>query len=85
LPLHRLFPDGEIQGEPMPDFAKNFQSLKDSGVIPDIQENMLPPNVHDVISNLSPDEITVLKKIAESTGSHLTLHNKDYHFAVCGL
>jgi hypothetical protein len=54
-------------------------------VIPDIEENMLPPNVHDVISNLSPDEITVLKRIAESTGSHLTLHNKDYHFAVCGL
>ena len=37
----------------MPDFAKNFQTLKDSGVIPDIHEDTLPPNVRDVISNLS--------------------------------
>ena len=69
----------------MPDFQKNFQNLKDAGVIPDVHEDTLPPNVQNVISNLTPDEISVLKKISNATGSHLTLQNKKFYFSQAGL
>lgn len=69
----------------MSDFENNFQTLKDHGVIPDLHADTLPPNVRDVISALTQDELDVLKKISDGTGSHLSLQNKKYHFSVCGL
>ena len=66
----------------MPGFQPNFDRLKKANVIPDVQENMLPQTVHDVISNLTDDEIAVLEKISARTGSHIYL-NKD-HSIVCG-
>jgi hypothetical protein len=69
----------------MADFAQNFKSLKDNKVIPDIDESAIPQNVRDVISTLTPEEIKALGRIAQATGSHVTLHNTEYHFAVCGL
>ncbi|SFL11422.1 hypothetical protein SAMN04488498_13412 [Mesorhizobium albiziae] len=69
----------------MADFQSNFESLKSAGVIPDVHEDTLPQNVRDVIGGLTPEEIKVLQKLADSTGSHLSLQNKQFAFSVCGL
>jgi hypothetical protein len=66
----------------MADFQSNFKKLKDANVIPDVQEDMLPKAVHDVIGNLSDQEIGVLVNIGQKTGSHIYL-NKE-HSIVCG-
>ncbi len=66
----------------MADFQSNFKKLKDANVIPDVQEDMLPKAVHDVIGNLSDQEIGVLVNIGQKTGSHIYL-NSD-HSIVCG-
>ena len=66
----------------MPGFQSNFDQLKQSNVIPDVDENMLPQAVHDVIENLTDDEIAVLVKISKQTGSHIYLNNG--HIVICG-
>ena len=66
----------------MADFQTNFDQLKKANVIPDVQANMLPQAVHDVIGNLTDDEIKVLVNISTKTGSHIYL-NKD-HSIICG-
>jgi len=66
----------------MPDFQTNFDQLKKSNVIPDIEESFLPTPVRDAIANLSDDEIKVLTNISQRTGSHIYL-NKD-HSVICG-
>ncbi|CAN7709644.1 hypothetical protein [Rhizobium sp. LjRoot258] len=66
----------------MPDFQANFDQLKKSNVIPDVEEAFLPQAVHDAIANLTDDEIAVLTNISKRTGSHIYL-NKD-HSVVCG-
>lgn len=66
----------------MPDFQSNFDQLKKANVIPDVEENMLPQAVHDVIGNLTDEEIAVLVNISNKTGSHIYL-NKD-HSIICG-
>ena len=66
----------------MADFQSNFDQLKKANVIPDVDENMLPKAVHDVIENLTDDEVAVLTKIGQKTGSHIYL-NKD-HQVICG-
>jgi hypothetical protein len=71
----------------MADFQANFTNLKNYGIIPDnIDESTLPSNVRNVIENLTPEEIKVLQKISDNTGSHLSLHHKNsFPFSVCGL
>ncbi len=66
----------------MPDFQTNFDQLKKSNVIPDIEGSFLPTPVRDAIANLSDDEIAVLTNISKKTGSHIYL-NKD-HSVICG-
>ncbi|MCA1441689.1 hypothetical protein QN219_14800 [Sinorhizobium sp. 7-81] len=66
----------------MPGFQPNFDRLKNSNVIPDVEENMLPQAVHDAIENLTDEEIAVLENISKRTGSHIYL-NKD-HSIICG-
>ncbi len=66
----------------MPDFQANFDQLKKSNVIPDVEEAFLPQAVHDAIANLTDDEIAVLTNISKRTGSYIYL-NKD-HSVVCG-
>ena len=66
----------------MPGFQSNFDQLKKSNVIPDVEENMLPKAVHDAIENLTDAEIAVLVNLSQKTGSHIYL-NKD-HQVICG-
>ena len=66
----------------MADFQSNFDKLKNANVIPDVDENMLPQSVHDVIGTLTDDEIAVLVNIGQKTGSHIYL-NKN-HQIICG-
>ena len=66
----------------MPDFQSNFDQLKKANVVPDVPMNMLPRTVHEVIGNLTDEEIKVLVNISARTGSHIYLH-KD-HTIICG-
>ena len=62
----------------MADLNKNFDSLRNSGVIPKDQDlNSLPDDVKKAIADLSDDEIAALKKLAASTNSYLAFHGKD--------
>ncbi|NUS71099.1 MAG: hypothetical protein HOQ41_22325 [Ensifer adhaerens] len=67
----------------MPDFQTNFQRLKQSKVIPDVDEKLIPPAVHDAIAGLGDAEMTVLENISKSTGTHIYLNNN--HQVICGL
>ncbi|OCP21251.1 MULTISPECIES: hypothetical protein [unclassified Ensifer] len=66
----------------MADFQSNFDRLKNSNVIPDVDANLLPKAVHDAIANLGDAEMTVLEKISSSTGTHIYLNNN--HQVICG-
>jgi hypothetical protein len=66
----------------MPGFQSNFDQLKKSNVIPDVDENMLPKVVHDAIENLTDAEIAVLVNLSQKTGSHIYLNQN--HQVICG-
>ncbi|ASY71861.1 hypothetical protein N181_30560 [Sinorhizobium fredii USDA 205] len=67
----------------MADFQTNFDRLKNSNVIPDVDENLLPPAVRDAIAGLGDDEMAVLENLSKSTGTHIYLNNN--HQVICGL
>ncbi|NRQ12798.1 hypothetical protein [Ensifer sesbaniae] len=67
----------------MADFQTNFNRLKTSNVIPDVDENLLPQAVRDAIANLGDAEMAVLENISKSTGAHIYI-NKN-HQVICGL
>ena len=67
----------------MADFQTNFNRLKTSNVIPDVDENLLPQAVRDAIATLGDAEMAVLENISKSTGAHIYI-NKN-HQVICGL
>ncbi len=64
-------------GSKYPNFDDNLKALVDGEAIPHTDPGDMDDSVKQAISDLSPDEIETLKRIAKTTDSHLFVHDKN--------